>query len=313
MHPFFFPIGRVLARMTQNSTLAYRFCRRFNFKGKLLIVSLMRPRSRQIIADCDGLKFALDLKDDVQREIYFGVFDARDLQVIRSLVPAGGVCMDVGANVGLYSLHMARLVGPGGQVHAFEPDPRNHLRLSDNGRLNFTDNRIVFHQLAISNQQGMLPFNRAGDDSTGLGSLCHVTGPSAGQINVPVTTLDDFIDRQGIDAVDLMKVDIEAHEPEMMQGAERSLRSQRFHYILMEFNGHLLAERQKTFADYLAMFSRYGYKPVQLNLDLLAGLKAGVIDPLTACKNFLFECPDWANADWRAMPSRKPQRAVSVA
>ncbi|MDH3224245.1 MAG: FkbM family methyltransferase [Gemmatimonadota bacterium] len=70
--------------------------------------------------------------DDVQRRIFFGIFEQKEIALVKGLVGRGDVCLDVGANVGFYACHLGRLVGSTGKVFAFEPEPRNAVRLETN-------------------------------------------------------------------------------------------------------------------------------------------------------------------------------------
>nr|MDT0665673.1 FkbM family methyltransferase [Micromonospora sp. DSM 115978] len=62
--------------------------------------------------------------------------DRPAFEIMKSVVPVGGTVFDVGANAGVYSVHAARLVGPGGRVHAFEPVPATGDRLNQTLALN---------------------------------------------------------------------------------------------------------------------------------------------------------------------------------
>ena len=68
----------------------------------------------------------------------------------------GDVAVDVGANIGLYAIALAKRVGDSGRVHAFEPDPTNFRALDRHCRLNQVTTRVVPHQLAVAGADGRL-------------------------------------------------------------------------------------------------------------------------------------------------------------
>ncbi|MEZ4685399.1 MAG: FkbM family methyltransferase [Bacteroidia bacterium] len=131
------------------------------------------------------------------------------------------VILDIGANTGLYSL-FAKAANPAATVFAFEPQPNIFSFLQKQNQLNGFD--IQCRQLALSNQQGELPFYNYGDDAfdtnnTTAGSLNpDWRSENQQQIMVPVTRLADFLDQENIAKVDLIKIDVETLEPEVLEG-----------------------------------------------------------------------------------------------
>lgn len=146
-----------------------------------------------------------------------------------------GVILDIGANSGLYSL-FAKAHNPGAVVYAFEPQPNINAVLQKQNAINGFD--IHCMQLALSNQQGELPFYNYGegafDKNTTAGSLNPEWRPEEQQhIIVPVTTLDDFLTKEGVGKVDLIKIDVETLEPQVLEGYRELLKLHR-PSILME-------------------------------------------------------------------------------
>ena len=101
--------------------------------------------------------------------------------------------------------------------------------------------------------------------------------------------MDDFLASKGIGNVDLLKVDVEAGEFELLEGAARSLRNHIFRYIFIEYFGARLAEHGKTFADFRDIFHSYGYKAIELNLDLLRQMSNGIVPAEKQLVNWVFE------------------------
>src|SRR5688572_5258274 len=85
----------------------------------------------------NGARMTCDLRDHVQRQIYFfGAYEPIETYLFRLLLRPGMVVVDVGANVGLYTLIAAGEVGVRGEVHAFEPVPETFERLVDHVMVN---------------------------------------------------------------------------------------------------------------------------------------------------------------------------------
>ncbi|TMQ53691.1 MAG: FkbM family methyltransferase [Candidatus Eisenbacteria bacterium] len=284
---------RALGRACEGSSFLARGLRRARFKGRCRIVNAMRrvPFPPELTAECGGLRFDLDLRDDVQRGIYFGCYEPRDLSLVSSLVVDGGTCVDVGANVGFYTLHLAKRVGPRGRVFAVEPDPRNASRLRRNLVLNRFDGFVQVAEAAISDKDGRAALHRSDETHSGWGSLAAHAGETS-TVEVPTFALDSFLDARGIDRVDLLKADVEGSEIELLRGAERSLRQGRFRYLFIEFNGVRLAERGLGLEDFMAPLEKAGYRPAGAHAELVGRMRRGVIPSHTVWPNLLFEPRD---------------------
>jgi FkbM family methyltransferase len=286
----FNPLFSVIARGCEKSELIAEGIRGLNFKGKGRIVERIRAdaMNREVTAACDGIKFRLDLRDDVQREIYFNVFEKTELKQALDRVPVSGICLDIGANNGVFALQFAKKVGAQGLVHAFEPDRNVFSRLSANCRLNLFDNVLKCHNMAVSNVNGALTFYESSPNHSGWGSLEEFRDIAVHKETVQAITLDDFLGRENIRNVDFLKVDVEAHEPEVLEGASDSLRRQAFRNILIEFNGIRLSQRGKTLEDFLEPIIANGYSPIDFRTPRLEELRSAAIPPNTVCTSLLF-------------------------
>src|SRR6266567_433264 len=257
----FNPLFSLAAHGCARSEIVARIIRHLNFRGKGRIVQRIRTDSldREVSAMCGGVRFRLDLHDDLQREIYFNVFERSELRQALKLIPMSGTCLDIGANNGVFALQFARKVGANGLVHAFEADPYVYSRLLVNTQLNNFESVLKCHQLAVSNVNGPVTFYKSGRHHTGWGSLEKFTDIAEQTATVQSITLDDFLARERIRRVDFLKVDIEAYEPELLEGARDSLQNQVFRYVLIEFKGIRLAERGKSLEDFLEPILGNGY------------------------------------------------------
>lgn len=153
-------------------------------------------------------------------ELFWGGEDAIQERVSLAtwarLAAHATVIADVGANHGLYSL-VARAVNPHAQIFAFEPVGRVHSRLVTNLQMN--DFNVVAERLAVSNADGLATLF----DLPGEQSLQATMEPSRRRedsvvCTVRTTRLSSYLASKGIERLDLAKVDVEGHEPQVLEG-----------------------------------------------------------------------------------------------
>jgi FkbM family methyltransferase len=169
--------------------------------------------------------------------------------LLRELVRPGMQVVDVGANIGLYSLLLARLVGRSGSVLAFEPEPNLFAILRENCVTNEAMNIVPF-QCALDRAKGIAPFHRSvfnsGDNRLGPASM----GRKAVEVNV-----DRFDDLQPDCRPDFVKIDVQGHELAALSGMERALSASLNVRIFFEFSPTAL-RKAGTAPDLLLEFFR---------------------------------------------------------
>ena len=100
-----------------------------------------------------GIRMRLFFESKMCKLIYFDDFEKAEQRFINKFLRPGDIFVDVGANIGLFTLIAAKLVGKRGHVYAFEPSSRIHQRLIDNIKLNNLTN-VSCYQLALSDRDG---------------------------------------------------------------------------------------------------------------------------------------------------------------
>lgn len=156
---------------------------------------------------------------------------------------AGDVAIDVGANIGFYTLHFAQRVGPSGHVHAFECNPDLVQLLRDSVDVNYLQERCTIHATAVTDHEGEVQFHKpAKHQGSGTligGGLENETWTS---VSVPATTLDAVFTGQESD-VRLLHIDAEAAEPKIVAGARSFIERHRETIVVLEVVGLAFKQR----------------------------------------------------------------------
>ncbi|HEV2734156.1 MAG TPA: FkbM family methyltransferase [Longimicrobiaceae bacterium] len=213
------------------------------------------PGGRLVFPVYDGVVATLRESDDLTLRAYMDGIDQPIVHTLERLLRPGMTVVDVGANTGLYTVICARLVGPGGRVHSFEPVPGLGGRVRENAELNGLANVEVYGS-GLGARAGSFRLHLSGSGGDGWSSLypSEWTGPEA--VEVPVETLDGWMDRRDVERIDLLKVDVEGAELDVLRGARRSLAEGRIGAVVVEFNrdtqeagGFSAEEMERTLAE----------------------------------------------------------------
>ncbi|HVA49250.1 MAG TPA: FkbM family methyltransferase [Pirellulales bacterium] len=144
----------------------------------------------------------------------FGGWEPRLQTIMKRLLKLGDVAYDVGANYGIHTLLMARLVGAGGHVYGFEPHPEIHAACLENVRLNAFNNVDIL-KLALSDHEGDIPFSTGHHDGAG-----HVAAAEEeASMTVRCDTIDSLIAAGRLRPPQFLKVDIEGYAGAALAGA----------------------------------------------------------------------------------------------
>lgn len=183
------------------------------------------------------------------------------------LVSPRDVCLDAGAAGGTWMWLLARKAGPGGTVHAFEPRPRSFAALGVAVRF-LRLGTVQVHRVGLGDSEGvatMMVPSRWGIPFTTRSYLTGSDGPgkdgftSRRSIQIPMTTVDRFVAQQGLDRVDVMKIDVEGSEPALLHGAAKTIG--RWHpRILCEIEDRHLARYGRQASDVVGLLQGFGYR-----------------------------------------------------
>jgi FkbM family methyltransferase len=212
----------------------------FSGRGLLANHRLMRvllPASSEnfVWTKSPGGEVQVSLKDHVGRSVFlFGDLDPKITWILKRLLKPGDRVLDIGANIGLLSLWMSKLVGPRGIVHAFEPNPVLCGILQSTLARNRSKN-IKLHPIALGGSEGRMELH-VPTGNFGAASLVRKAACSEQIHTVPVVRLDEIMFRESETRIALIKLDVEGFELEVLKGARRVLQEVRPSAILFESN-----------------------------------------------------------------------------
>lgn len=188
---------------------------------------------------------------------YCGLHEYEEMSFVSDILEPGDLFIDVGANIGSYSILAAGVVGA--QVLAIEPVPSAFKALSRNVALNEFETKIATMNIGLGSGAGKLRFSADQD------TMNHVLkeGESARLIvDVPILPLDAVLG--GREPV-LIKIDVEGFESKVIEGAQKTLANQTLRAVIMELNGS---------------GARYGFDEKVLHNTMLSfGFEACVYNP----------------------------------
>jgi|HubBroStandDraft_4_1064222.scaffolds.fasta_scaffold19824_3 FkbM family methyltransferase len=209
-----------------------------------------------------GDRFEADMSNFLEWHLWaFGGYEEHLAELFRRLAAPGDTCIDVGANVGVHTVRLAKLVGGGGRVIAVEADPEMVPRVSQNVRLNGLENVRVVHAAASDHAGDTLLLHRPAetDPNQGRASLLPLPYLTGRTISLPTVTIDDLVSGP----VSLVKIDVEGHERQVVMGAEGTIAEYRPSFVF-EYAPELLADRGMSPCEWL---SGRGYRLFDIGMQ----------------------------------------------
>jgi FkbM family methyltransferase len=235
-----------------------------------------------------GLRLKFRIEDGVGRSIYKrGGYEEEVAAGLLGRLDAapGDVVLDVGANIGWYSLMLDKALGGQSRIFAFEPDPLNFKLLEEN--------------ICLNDARGVTAVNRAVGEKEEIKTLYLYPHKNRGRhsllplfehdsCEVRVVALDDFLRDAEVDPrrVALLKIDIEGYEPFAFRGAKRLL--QCVPLVMAEYSPGLMRQAGMEPADYLDLLVRAGLKPHAFAQDSLVPINPESLKTAAESVNLLW-------------------------
>ncbi len=216
-----------------------------------------------VLIDAQGSKMYVDSRDIGVTPflLEWGFYEKYETALFKRLVKKGMVVLDIGANVGYYTLLAAHLVGDEGKVFAFEPDPYNFDLLCKNIEVNGYRNVIPVRK-AVSSKSGKRKFFL---DKNNLGghSLSKANVGTSASITIEATSLDDYFKNTDY-KVDVIKMDVQGLEMEVLEGMTNTINRNDNLKIITEFWPMGLRNSGSSPKDFLNKLVEYGFALYQI-------------------------------------------------
>lgn len=208
------------------------------------------------IADIDKVLFKIDSNDNLMHLLRERTYlDGKISTIVKNQLSVGEVAIDVGANFGLVSSLLSRKYN---KVYAFEPEEENLERMRDLFKQNYIRNVEVI-PLAASDKSGELTFFVADATSHHSLGLSHESQSIEKTVKVNAITLDEFCDKNSIDQVDLLKVDVEGFEKEVLDGAKGLLENRKIKQVVFEISIGVVERLGRDPLEVPRVLSQFGF------------------------------------------------------
>jgi len=210
-----------------------------------------------------NLKIFLNAKDRVISPFIkrHKMWDPFQTKVFCQEIKNGNVVIDIGANVGYYSMLASKLVGSKGLVLAFEPEESNYRLLKKNIRVNGLKN-VRTYQLAVSDNSGTATLYKCSKNHGD--HRLYNSGDGRKENTVRTVSLDDFMDNK-VKKVDFIKMDIQGWELKVLRGMKRTITRNPPLKMITEFWPSGLRNAGNTAPEYYKMLHQLGFAVYNIN------------------------------------------------
>jgi len=197
----------------------------------------------------------------LSREIFYERFEEEEITFLKRILKPGDSFIDIGANIGLFSLIASPIIGEKGEIISFEPCSPTLHRFEENISLNNFKN-IITNKQAISNKNGKATLQIASDGYDAWNSIAE---PAKGEVfeteEIDTITFDDYISNSQIDIskIALVKIDVEGWEMPVLEGGKEFFSSAEAPSLIVEFTEANAANAGYSCTDLYHALVDYGY------------------------------------------------------
>jgi len=234
--------------------------------------------------DYDGITFEVMLGDNLQRHLFFsGAYEPELHEVLKRELRGGGVMVDVGANIGVHSLPVARMLqasGSEGHVYAFEPAPDTAERLRRTAQRNGVASRVEVVQVALGDRPRTASLRSATEHTPLDVGMRSLYGSGGDAIPVQVTPFDTWAESARLTRWDVLKMDVEGAETEVLRGMQHTLSTLRPRLLAIEVVDELLRRAGSSRTELVSLLASIGYRELPPS-EAIHGGPASVMAPNT--------------------------------
>ena len=213
------------------------------------------PESDSISVNLDGNTLFIDSNDKLAVETYLKTeYEPGTTNFLKTILKKGMNVINIGANIGYFTLLAAREVGPDGKVFAFEPFPQTVELLKKNILVNGFEN-VTIESKAVSNKTDFAILLTGGSSLHNF--ISKKKFPQLTEIKVPTITVDEFLKHKNIN-IDLIFIDAEGQEPLIFEGMKKTLENKNLK-VVFEYNPFTLKFSDTTPNDLLDKIQKMGF------------------------------------------------------
>ena len=183
-------------------------------------------------------------------------YERETCEAIESILKPGDTFVDLGANIGFYTLIASRIVGENGKVFSFEPTPSTFQTLKKNIKENNFSNIVIAEDNAVSNVSGVAHFKVT--EGSEMNSVTNSNDEST--ISVKKISLDKYFSNIDHNKIDLIKMDIEGQEYNALLGMKKINLNNKSLKIIFEFHRQALKNNNQSGEEIFNLLSSYGFK-----------------------------------------------------
>jgi len=252
-----------------NPSLFLKYLRKFILENVLLSF-LLPENTRNIQINIGKVVFSFESLewDKNIKQMYFGCYQLDTVEMIKKTLKAGDIFIDVGASVGYLTAIGATLVGENGQVHSFEPVPFCFQKLKRLSEMN-PRYKIVTNNCAVGDTLGTVLINCS---STLVGGGTLVSGflelrgiTKSKEFKVPIIRLDDYLKKNQLEKITLIKIDVEGFEFPVLKGLQRYFENTSYRPIIIcEVTPKAFSLKGSTLDELFRYMEQYGYYPYSI-------------------------------------------------
>jgi FkbM family methyltransferase len=256
-------IGKIISHLKDGDFLhvAKNYLNNFSSNKRITEWRKLRNETESVVIDVgDNAKLKLFTDSVLSETIYVGRFENAELDFVKRYLKKDDVFLDIGANVGLFTVVGASKVGTQGKVYSFEPVKKTYTRLSENVQLNnFTC--VKLFNAGLSNTDGELEMTTSAEGFDAWNSFGKPTaGSNFIKEKVAIYKLDSCISQNDISNVNLAKIDVEGWECNVMIGGKDLFSSDNAPDLLVEFTEENCKNAGFTCAGLYDILIDFGYK-----------------------------------------------------
>jgi FkbM family methyltransferase len=241
------------------------------FEQNQLKLAEAKSQEKDLVDVMPGINLPMVIHPDMYFVIAYTkyIFEPDSLDFLRDHLKPGDTVLDIGANIGYFSLFCAKLVSPSGWVIAFEPGQYAFDLLTKNKQLNKLNN-LAIYPAGLGEKDEMVQFNSGKPGMEVYNSLGDIVHRSADpnqfkKISVQLFQGSKWLKNEQIEHIDLVKLDVEGGEYTVLKGLLEMFQSQKISRLLIEITYEMSQAFGYQPSDIILMLSNCGYKWFRLS------------------------------------------------